>query len=79
MLKLRLQYLGHLMQRNDSLEMTLMLGKVESRSRWGQWRMGLLDAITNLDMVLSKLCELVMDRETIICVLQSIDHRVRHN
>ena len=52
------------MQRSDSLEMTPMLGKIESRSRWGQQRMGLLDAITNLDMVLSKLCELVMDRET---------------
>ena len=65
MLKLKLQYCGHLMQRTDSFEKTLMLGKIEGRRRRGQQRTGLLDGITDLtDMGLRKLQELVMDRET---------------
>ena len=62
MLKLKLQYFGHLMQRIDSLEKTLILGKIEGRRRRGRQRTRWLDGITKLDMNLSKLRELVMDR-----------------
>ena len=64
MLKLKLQYFGHLMQRPDSLEKTLMLGKIEGKRRRGRQRMKCLDGIIDsIDMSLSKLQELVMDRK----------------
>ena len=79
MLKLKLQYFGHLMQKADSLEKTLMLGKIEGKRRRGRQRMRLLDSITDsMDMSLSEFREIVKDREA-WCAVILWSQRIRHD